>query len=443
MTDSKTPAPSTATDSTGVGSVFVSNYPPYSFWGAEALPQVRRTLDAPSDPDTPFGLYLHIPFCRKRCKFCYFRVYTDKDSKQVSRYLDALAREVELYAAAPALVGRRPQFVYFGGGTPSFISVRHLEMLVGRIQAAIPWDGAAEFTFECEPGTLTRSKLEALRAIGVNRLSLGVESFDDAILAENGRAHLRKEIDRVVPWIQTLDFEQLNLDLIAGMVGETWDTWKASVRRTLDIAPESVTIYQMELPFNTVYSGEVLRGERQMPVAGWPMKQDWQAWAYQEMEAAGYKVSSAYTVVRQDRPGRFVYRDAIWHGADMLGAGVASFSHVAGVHFQNLSSWEPYLQKIEAGELPLDRGFVTSETDRLTREMILQLKLGRLSGDYFRGKFGVDIRERFGETFDRLRAEGLLAEENGDLSLTRRGLVQVDHLLPRFYAPEYRDARRA
>ena len=151
---------------TDVGSVFVSNYPPFSFWGRDALGDVERALASPPRPDTDFGLYLHIPFCRKRCKFCYFRVYTDKNFDEIGTYLDALGREVELYADRPAIAGRPPKFVYFGGGTPSYISVKHLTALVDRVRAAIPWDGVEEVTFECEPGTLTRAKLEAIKGIG-------------------------------------------------------------------------------------------------------------------------------------------------------------------------------------------------------------------------------------------------------------------------------------
>ena len=169
-------------DKTQVGSVFVSNYPPYSFWGEEDLPQVRAALDAPPRPDARLGLYLHIPFCRKRCKFCYFRVYTDKNSSQIETYLDALAREVELYSQMPAVADRPLHFVYFGGGTPSYISARHLRALVSRLKAAMPWDSAAEIAFECEPGTLTRAKLEAIKEIGVTRLSLGLENLDDEVL---------------------------------------------------------------------------------------------------------------------------------------------------------------------------------------------------------------------------------------------------------------------
>ena len=234
-----------------VGSVFISNYPPYSAWTASELPHARAALAAPPLAGTPLGLYLHIPFCRKRCKFCYFKVYTEKDSSQIRQYLSALEREVALLAATPAVAGRPLDFVYFGGGTPSFISVRDLEALVAAVTRVLPWKGAREITFECEPGTLTRPKIEALRRIGVTRLSLGVESFADGLLKENGRAHLSAEIDRTIPWMREVGFDQINLDLIAVMIGETDETWSHSVRRTLESAPDSVTIYQMELPYSS------------------------------------------------------------------------------------------------------------------------------------------------------------------------------------------------
>ena len=285
-------------EQTGVGSVFVSNYPPFSFWNDDCLPAVDRALDSPLDPATPFGLYLHIPFCRKRCKFCYFRVYTDKNSSEIGRYIDALGREADIYAARAALAGRPLGFVYFGGGTPSFISVKHLDRLIGRLRDAFDWDGTKEFTFECEPGTLTRTRLEAIRRAGVTRLSLGVEHFNDEILRENGRAHLSAEIYQVMPWIRELEFPVLNVDLIAGMVGETWDNWKENVRKTLELSPESVTIYQMELPFNTVYSQDILGEEIETPVADWPLKRAWVSYAFDELSAAGYTTSSAYTMIK-------------------------------------------------------------------------------------------------------------------------------------------------
>ncbi len=424
-----------------VGSLFVANYPPFSFWRREAVPLVHGAVERPADPAASFGVYLHIPFCRQRCKFCYFRVYTDKNFDEIGRYLDAMAAEAEVYASKPAIAGRRPRFVYFGGGTPSYISIKHLEALVERLTAAIPWRGAEEVTFECEPGTLTEPKVEAIREIGVTRLSLGVENFDDAILRENGRAHLSPEIYRCLPWIEAAGFEQLNVDLIAGMVGESWESWRETVRKTVEIGPDSVTVYQMELPYNTEFARSTLAGSLGRPLADWATKRAWHDYAFEELTKAGYEPSSAYTMVKAGRRCPFVYRDAVWEGSDLLGLGVASFSHLGGLHFQNVDGWGEYLASLDAGRLPLGRAFATTADERLTRELILQLKRGWVHAEPFRRKFGVDILERFAAAFERLRAEGMLTAGAGEVVLTRRGLLQADRLLPEFYDPCYRDAR--
>src|SRR5437870_8455790 len=238
---------------TEVGSYFVANYPPFSVWSPEHTPAVLAALASPPRPGTPLGLYLHIPFCRKRCKFCYFRVYTDKNGRDVETYIDALAREVELYRATAAAADRPVQFVYFGGGTPSYLSATQLRGLFERVQRLMPWDKAEEVTFECEPGTLQEHKLQTLKELGVTRLSLGVENFNYDILEYNGRAHHTEEIYRAYGWARDLHFDQINIDHIAGMVGETWDNWRACIRTTIELSPDSVTIYQYELPLNTVF----------------------------------------------------------------------------------------------------------------------------------------------------------------------------------------------
>lgn len=438
------PEPATArTDAveTDVGSVFVSNYPPYSFWNQKDLEDAYKALNSLPDPLTPLGLYLHIPFCRKRCKFCYFRVYTDKKSDDIQRYLDALAHEVELYSKLPSVNGRKLRFVYFGGGTPSFISSTHLRELSNRLRKSIPWDGAEEITLECEPGTLTQVKLEAMKKIGVTRLSLGIENFDDKILEENGRAHHSKEIYQVLPWIEKLEFDQLNIDLIAGMIGETWDTWRDSVKKTIDIAPDSVTIYQMELPFNTVYSKDYLQGRLHVPIADWQTKRAWHEYAFDEFASAGYEISSAYTMVKKGSNARFVYRDSVWHGCDMLGTGVASFGHMTGVHIQNADGWDSYIDNISHNQLPLARAFTTEKSERLTREMILQLKLGAIEPSYFQEKFGKNIVNKFGSAFRKLQDSGMLQVQDDQIKLTRQGFLRVDQLLPEFYDPKYRNAR--
>ncbi len=426
---------------TEVGSYFISNYPPFSQWSREQLGEVQAAMREPPG-QVPLGLYLHIPFCRKRCKFCYFKVFTDNKASDIETYVSALSREIELVSELPVIGGRAIRFVYFGGGTPSFLSSRQLTSLVDRLRASIRWDHAEEVTFECEPGTLSESKIKTLRELGVTRLSLGVENFSDQILGENGRAHLSPEIYRAWDWIQNTGFPNVNIDLISGMVGESWDNWKENVRRTLDLAPDSVTIYQMELPFNTVYSQDILGNKIETPVADWDTKRAWVDYAFDEMLAAGYHVSSAYTVVRDPHKVNFSYRDNLWQGSDLLATGIASFGHVSGVHYQNLPEWNAYIQPLlDDGRLPLGRAMRPTEHQRLIRELILQMKRGYLDAGYFRRKFAVEILDEWADAWRQYMAEGWLAVEGDRVQLTRQGLLRADALLPAFFEPEHRGVR--
>jgi oxygen-independent coproporphyrinogen-3 oxidase len=430
----------TETTKTEVGSYFIANYPPFSQWSAAALADVNEALHSPP-AEVPLGLYLHIPFCRKRCKFCYFRVYTDKNASDVETYVAALSREIELVSRLPVMGGRPFRFVYFGGGTPSFLSGKQLTSLVDRLRANINWDRAEEVTFECEPGTLSQPKIATLRDLGVTRISLGVENFSDAVLEENGRAHLSGEVYKCWDWIRDAGFPNVNIDLIAGMVGETWDNWKENIAKTIALEPDSVTIYQMELPFNTVYSKDILGNQIETPVADWPTKRAWVEHAYDEMQAAGYSVSSAYTLVKDKHKINFSYRDNLWHGSDLLATGVASFGYASGVHYQNQPDWAGYVGALDRSELPLSRGMRPTPHQLLVREMILQLKTGRLDADYFRRKFGSDILDGWRDVWQDYQAEGYLTVSGDDIALTRAGLLRVDALLPAFFEPEHRGVR--
>jgi len=429
---------------TEVGSYFVANYPPFSVWTRDAVDRAALPALRAAPADVPLGLYLHIPFCRKRCHFCYFRVYTEKGAREVAEYLNLLVTEWKIYAKLPALTDRPFNFVYFGGGTPSFLSTAQLEGLVARLNAITPWGDAEEITFECEPGTLTKGKLAAIRRMGVTRLSLGIENFDDRILEINGRAHRSPEIGRSYEIARSLDFPQINIDLIAGMLGETEENWSACVEKSLALAPDSITIYQMELPFNTTISRDILGGTGQFKehVAAWATKRRWVKEAFAALERAGYHVGSAYTAVKDPSHTRFVYRDRLWQGADLVGLGVASFGYVSGVHMQNLDNWEPYRQAIQAGDVPLARAYRPSPDERLIRELVLQLKRGSIRPGYFQEKYGVDVRKRFAEPLASLSADGYLAAADDDrVALTRDALLRVDVLLHRFFLPEHTGIR--
>ena len=434
------PPKSTGTD---VGNYFVSNYPPFSQWKPESVSEALEVLNKAPRQNDPLGLYIHIPFCRKRCKFCYFKVYTDKNASEIELYLDALIKENELYSRCRAFQGRQLRFAYFGGGTPSYISEKQLHYLVSGLNRHVSWANAEEVTFECEPGTLHKAKLQALKEIGVTRLSLGIEHFDDEVLELNGRAHLSPEIYRAYDWAREIDFPQINIDLISGMMGETEEKWRDTIRRAIELEPDSVTIYQMELPYNTIISQDMLKAGAPSPIADWDTKRRWLSYAFDRFQENGYSIASTYTLVKNKKDCRFIYTDALWHGGDMIGLGVSSFSHFDGVNFQNAHNFEEYVRILSSDTLPLLRAVTLTPKQRLIREMILQLKTGSLDTNYFRNKFGVDVWQEFNPVYERLREEKLLERSNGTITLTRSGLLQVEHFLLDFFEPELRTVRYA
>lgn len=437
MSDSTATPPKS--NATRAGNYFISNYPPFSFWSEDNAAAVEEAYATPHAGTPPaLGLYHHIPFCRKRCHFCYFRVYTDKNADQIKHYLDCTIRELEMMACKPLIAGRKPQFIYFGGGTPSYLSPDQLADLTDRMKALLPWDAAEEIAFEAEPGTLNPNKVKAIKDIGVTRLSLGIENFDDRILEINGRAHRTKEVYRAYERIRAEGFEQVNIDLIAGMLEETEENWQSNIARTLELQPDSVTIYQMEVPYNTgIYKEMKASGSLVAPIADWETKRRWVKEAFAALEADGYTISSGYTAVKNPERTKFLYRDSLWGGADLLGLGVASFSHAKGVHYQNLTEIDDYDAAIAAGRMPVKRALKTTEEERMIREFILQMKLGRVKAAYFRAKFGVDVLERFAAPLAQIQSEGLLNIEDSAIVLTRDGLLCVDNLLHDFFLPHH------
>ena len=433
----------TTNTGTEVGNYFVSNYPPFSQWKPELIGDALAALDQAPRVEDPLGLYIHIPFCRKRCKFCYFKVYTDKNASEIEIYLDALIKENELYSRTRAFQGRQLRFAYFGGGTPSYVSEKQLHYLVEGLNRHVSWANAEEVTFECEPGTLQKSKLQALKEIGVTRLSLGIEHFDDQILEANGRAHLSPEIYRAYAWAREVDFPQINIDLIAGMMGESEEKWRDTVSRAIELEADSVTIYQMELPYNTVISQEMIKQGIASPIADWSTKRRWLDYAFERFQEQGYIIASATTLATTRKPCRFIYTDALWHGGDMIGLGVSSFSHFGGVNFQNAHNFEEYVRILKTDKLPLLRAVSLTPKQRMIREMILQLKTGSLDTGYFLNKFGVDVWQEFQRVYERLREEKLLDRLNGTITLTRRGLLEVEQMLWEFFEPELRTVRYA
>lgn len=422
------------------GNYFVAAYPAFSAWTACQVPALHEAL-AVASQETPIGFYIHLPFCQKKCDYCYYLSYIAQPVEVVDRYLDALIREMELYSRQPGIQGRHVSFVYFGGGTPSALSSTQVRRLADGLQHAISWSEIEEITFECAPRSARREFLETLRKIGITRVSMGVQSFDNEMLKLNGRVHLAEDVSRAYALIREADFDWVNLDLMCGLLGETEASWLESIQRVIELAPESVTIYQTEIPRNTQLYRALQAGTAPAAPVSWNIKRARFSAGFNELERAGYTIVSAYNAVKNPCRHCFLYQHYLWRGADMLGIGVASFGYFGGVHFQNEGTLEKYQAAIGRGELPVKRAYKLSRHDQLVREFILQLKFGEVLLAPFRAKYGVNIDEAFAEPLDALATEGWLTYSDNLVRLTRQGLLRVDRLLPHFYDPEFQDIR--
>jgi oxygen-independent coproporphyrinogen-3 oxidase len=423
------------TDSQEDGNYFVAAYPPFACWQETGLSRFRTALGTAPGDAAPFGLYVHLPFCARRCPFCYYLAY-DTQSDEIDGYINAVAAEFRMYTDTPLLAHRDVGFVYVGGGTPSLLSEKRTVRLLTDLQAARPWTHAREVTFECAPQSVTPAKMTLLRDLGVTRLSLGVQAFDDRLLELNGRIHLVRDIERAYDAVRAAGFPVVNIDLMVGMVGETAESFAAGVARTIDLAPDMVTIYQMETPAYTPLAAAVRAGEVDRP-AGWAEKRARLSRGFDALETAGFTVRSAYAAMRDPARHRFVYQEDQYRGADLLGLGVASFSYLAGMHQQNVATLNRYLARVRDDHRPLQRAYALTDDERLVREFVLQLKLGHAPADHFRDRFGVDLRERFDAPLAKLSADGLLDVSDAGVTLTRAGLLQADHLIRAFYLPEH------
>jgi putative oxygen-independent coproporphyrinogen III oxidase len=423
------------------GNLFVSAYPPFSCWGPKYVDQIDRMLGTASNTqvDVPLGLYVHIPFCVERCHFCYYRSFADPNPGTLDSYLDSLINEIRIYSETPRLAGRKLAFVYFGGGTPSLLSVIQLRRLFQAIQSAFPWTDVKEVTFECSPKTVTHERLATLHQAGVTRISMGVQQMNDDVLKQSGRVHLVDDIRRAWAAIRQFDFDVVNIDLMVGMVGETEETFCDSLRQVIAMNADSVTLYQLEIPRNTPLF-RALRKNEVSSLASWDVKRARLTAAFAMLEADGYTLRSAYAAVRDPLRHVFQYQDLQYHGADLVGTGLASFSFVAGTHYQNIASLREYNESLAANRLPYNRGYVLNEEEQAVREFILQLKLGQVRAAYFQDKFGIDIAESFSDSLKRFASGGLLTVDADGVTLTRQGLVRVDRMLPEFYLPQHREA---
>ena len=354
-------------------------------------------------------LYLHIPFCLQICPYCSF--YKDLAGPgKADPLVEAVIREAELFGNRCA-----PRTVFIGGGTPTALSVTQLERLFAGLQRHLDFTNTEEFTIEMNPATVTTRKAELLRGFGLNRVSMGVQSWDPDLLKVLGRVHDADQVRRSFAILRETGFDNLNLDLIYGVPGQSLAQWEDSIRQTVALGPEHISAYCLTYEEDTEYFERMTRGEFREDVesdAGFFER------GVEMLSAAGY---GQYEISNYARPGRECRHNlAYWEGADYLGLGPSAWSTIGERRWQNVPDTAAYVQAVQAGVRPLRNEEILPATTREAENIAFGLRMNT----------GIDparLAERH-DLITGLREEGLLEDHGPRVRLTPRGRLLADEI---------------
>ncbi len=355
-------------------------------------------------------LYYHIPFCHRVCPYCSFYKHTP-GATPMAEFVEALLRETERQAAVREL---RPRTLYFGGGTPTALSEGHLERLLTGLRERLDLRDLEEFSVEANPRTVTPSKAAMLRRLGVTRISLGIQAWDEATLRTLGRDHAPAEAEETWQVLRAAGFPSLNMDLMFSIPGQSAETWKATLERALALQPDHISAYNLNYEEDTEFFQRLRRGQYHEDEA-----KDAEHFylALDRLQAAGYE---HYEISNYARPGhRSRHNDSYWLGADYLGFGPGAFSTVADRRWKNVADTTEYLARLQAGGDPAEPAEELDAAARRIERFGLELRTARgLPRELVRPE-----QERLLRT---LEEEGLLQVVGGRICLTRAGKPLVD-----------------
>lgn len=365
----------------------------------------------------PISLYIHIPFCASKCHYCSFNSVAGK-SRWIARYVEALIEEMEIYREP--LRGRMIPTVFFGGGTPSLLAGEQIGRILDEARRRFAVTGDAEISLESNPGTLTRENLEGYRKAGVNRMSVGAQSFHPDELRWLGRAHSVEDVRRSIELLRETGFENFNLDLIFGLPGQTLGRWQESVKRAVALKSSHLSLYHL-----TIEEGSTFGDVKKMPNPSDEKGAELFLWTREFLAAAGFE---QYEISNFARPGfRCRHNQVYWQNGDCVGIGAGAWSYLAGARYLRPKTVEEYIQDVE------HRKFARLEEEQLEpqarwRETLvfgLRMRDGVRLGE---------IAQRIGRSPDaattsalqRLETAGLLTANNDTVRLTDRGLLFAD-----------------
>jgi oxygen-independent coproporphyrinogen-3 oxidase len=387
------------------------------------------------------ALYVHIPFCQAKCPYCDFNSYAGLEDL-MTPYVDALITEMALWREATR--DTRVTTVFFGGGTPSFLPLAETERIAAALRRSFCLAPDAEITVEANPGSADSARLDGLRRLGFNRLSLGVQSFQDDELRLLGRVHSAAEAREAYRAARCAGFENVNLDLIYGLPGQTLIDWQRTLAEAIALRPEHLSLYALTLEEGTPLAADVARGC--FPAPDPDLAADIYLWAGEALAAAGYE---HYEISNWALFGyRCRHNLVYWHNQCYLGLGAGAHSCLSGFRFATVRDPRRYIREVTAtGAEPSSDGLaayltslphlesVVQVTDAaaMAETAILGLRLVEgVSLAAFRRRFGVGLLSVYGSAVAELTALGLLERSNGRLRLTPKGRLLGNEAFERF-----------
>jgi oxygen-independent coproporphyrinogen III oxidase len=361
-------------------------------------------------------LYVHIPFCPKVCPYCsFYKEASDRNKTQA--FLDALL--LDLDRRLLEIPECRLETIFFGGGTPSALSVKQLDFILSGLHRRLNLSGLREWTLEMNPATVSLEKARMLREFGVNRISMGVQSWDPEILSRLGRVHSAEQAERSFHILREAEFTNLNLDLIFGVPGQSFETWQQTLEKTLGLAPEHISAYCLTIEEDTEFFRRFQSGELTQDTEGDATLYEF---AMGTLETAGYH---QYEISNYAKPGyECLHNLAYWQGRNYLGLGPSAFSTIGERRWQNTPDTSRYIEQIGSATEPIN--FKEHVTDRMRKAETIAFGL--------RTSTGVSESEFAGWTteLDALRQEGYLEHGDARIRLTPKGRLVADSIAELF-----------
>jgi len=374
---------------------------------------------------TAAGLYVHIPFCSSRCSYCDFA--TGLYQRELAdRYVRAIVEEIR----ATRFVGQRVDTIYFGGGTPSLLDASQLDRILSSLFDHFQIEATAEITLEINPGSATPEKLLAFRRLGINRASFGAQTFHDAELAKLGRSHTAADALRTFADLRDAGFANVSFDLIAGLPGQTLEGWQRNIKQALELRPEHLSFYLLEVHSGTPLAEHIRRGLQ--PVPDEDLGAVMYRWMLDQASDGGYQHYEISNLCRPDFHSR--HNIKYWTAQPYYGFGCSAHSYDGEIRrWSNHRDVLKYVEMVESGMFPVVEEQELSQTDVRAEALFLGMRLMRgVDVRQYRESFGVDLRDEHAEDLDRFCKAGLL-EFDGDLiRLTRTGALLSNEVFAAF-----------